>query len=130
MMRSPAMIGLCLASVVSAVVLFGGSFPSRAQSAMDPAQVTARIEAAYPVKVLTVREIEDNGRPAYAVVVMNEGGDFNEAFQVNTIVVDRETGKPISQFRQGVSGREDNSGLSSREWPRRGRTRPPDPDGQ
>jgi hypothetical protein len=35
---------------------------------------------------------------------LSPGGDFNEAFQVNTIVIDAETGQLIIQYRQGPGG--------------------------
>ena len=48
--------------------------------------------------------MKDAGQAAFAVVIMNYGGDFNEAWQVNTIVVDAESGKLIRQFRHRASG--------------------------
>jgi hypothetical protein len=55
--------------------------------------------------VLRVREALYDGRSVYIVTVMNPGGDFNEAFQVNTLMVDRRSGKLVSQFRPAMSGR-------------------------
>ena len=46
----------------------------------------------------------EQGRSAYAVTIMNRGGAFNEAFQVNTLVIDAETGRPIIQYHQGLRG--------------------------
>ena len=117
-------------SLLAAALLGAAALPAGAESALGPAEVTARIEAAYPVSVLAVREVTDNGRPAYAVVVMNDGGTYNEAFQVNTLIVDRATGKLLPQFRHGAGGHEDNVVVPSREWPRRGRTSPPGTGGQ
>ncbi len=50
----------------------------------------------------TVPRIEpmtEDGRAAYMVTIMNPGGDFNDAFQVNRIVFDAETGDLVAQFR-------------------------------
>jgi hypothetical protein len=58
----------------------------------------------YGVQVLRVTPVEVDGAPAFAVVVMNPGGNFNEAFQVNTLVVDARTGALVSQFRHRAAG--------------------------
>ncbi len=70
-----------------------------AWAAMSADQVAAMITEAYGVTVLRVEPMTEDGRAAYLVTIMNPGGDFNEAFQVNRIVVDAETGDLISQFR-------------------------------
>ena len=62
------------------------------------------METQYGVKVLRIKPMTEQGRSAFAVTIMNPGGDFNEAFQVNTIVIDAETGQLIIQYRQGSSG--------------------------
>ena len=38
------------------------------------------------------------------MTIMNPGGDFNEAFQVNTLLVDADTGNLVSGFRHLPSG--------------------------
>ncbi len=72
---------------------------------MGAEAVGTAIAALYGVEVLRVVPAEsDEGGAAYRVTFMNPGGDFNEAFQVNTILVDAETGAPITQFRHLPSG--------------------------
>ncbi len=78
--------------------------PGAGAAELSPAQVEQQIARTYPVKVLRVREIEFDGRTVYAVTVMTKGGDFDGAFQVNTIIVDADTGKPIPVFRHRDSG--------------------------
>ncbi len=78
--------------------------PAASAAQLSAAEVGQRIAQAYPVKVLSVRSIEFDGKTVYAVTVMTNGGDFDDAFQVNTIVVDADTGKPIPVFRHLDSG--------------------------
>ena len=73
-------------------------------AAMDAEQVKRQLENDYGVRVLKVREVVDLDKAAFAVTVMNPPGDFNEAFQVNTVVVDRETGLLIPQTRESANG--------------------------
>lgn len=80
-----------------------------AWAAMSEAEITRSLEEAYDVKVLRVTQVEREGGSAYRVTIMNAGGDFNEAYQVNTIMVDAETGKLIPQFRHGASGYQQNA---------------------
>ena len=67
-------------------------------------EVRQQIEQSYPVKVLRIRDMEADGRAAYAVTVMAKGGDFDDAFQVNTFIVDADTGNLIPVFRHLDSG--------------------------
>ncbi len=78
--------------------------PAANAAELSAAEVAQQIAQTYPVKVLSVRNIEVDGRTAYAVTVMTKGGDFDDAFQVNTILVDADTGKPIPVFRHRESG--------------------------
>jgi hypothetical protein len=87
-------------ALVGAIVLVAA--PARAEMSADA--VKQKIEADYAVTVLRVTPMTDDGRPVFAVTIMNPGGAFNEAFQVNTIVIDAETGQPIIQYRQGSGG--------------------------
>jgi len=91
--------GLIVSIVIAPLVL---ADPANAQ--VGPEQVRRQMESVYGVTVLRIREVVDNGNPAYAVTVMNPPGDFNEAFQVNTVAVDPETGALIPQFREGANG--------------------------
>ncbi len=77
---------------------------ARAGPKLSPDELKQQIEQTYPVHVLGIRAVKADGKAAYAVTVMNRGGDFNNAFQVNTFIVDADTGAPISVFRHLVSG--------------------------
>ncbi len=90
------------AAAVFGAVLATGAAPG--QAAMSADQVKRQVESAFGVRVLKVSPMKDAGQAAFAVVIMNPGGDFNEAWQVNTIVVDAQTGKLIRQFRHLASG--------------------------
>jgi hypothetical protein len=85
-------------------VMLAVSGPAWAAASGD--QVKRNIEARFPVQVLKIRETTVDGRAAFVVTVMNQGGAFNEAFQVNTLVVSAETGKLMPQFRHRASGYE------------------------
>ncbi len=87
-------------ALVGAIVLVAA--PARAEMSADA--VKQKIEADYAVTVLRVKPMTGGGRRVFAVTIMNPGGDFNEAFQVNTIVIDAETGQLIIQYRQGPGG--------------------------
>ena len=90
------------AAAVFGAILAAGAAPGLA--AMSADQVKRQVELAFGVRVLKMRPMQDAGQAAFAVVIMNHGGDFNEAWQVNTIVVDAESGKLIRQFRHRASG--------------------------
>ncbi len=77
---------------------------ARAGPKISPDELKQQIEQTYPVHVLGIRAVKADGKAAYAVTVMNRGGDFNNAFQVNTFIVDADTGAPISVFRHLASG--------------------------
>jgi hypothetical protein len=79
-----------------------GAAPAGAE--MSETEISKAVAEAYGVTVLRVVPSKDDGRRVYLVTVMNPGGDFNEAFQVNTIVVDAESGDKVSQFRHSESG--------------------------
>lgn len=90
--------GLCLA----AAVLLGGLSPALAEVGRDEA--AQDIAERYGVEVLKVREGEVDGVPAWLVTVMFPGGNFNSAFQVQTLAVDKQSGDLIPAFRHGTSG--------------------------
>ena len=82
-------------ALVGAIVSLAA--PAGAEMSVDA--VKQKIEADYAVTVLRVKPMTDGGRRVFAVTIMNPGGDFNEAFQVNTIVIDAETGNLVRQYR-------------------------------
>ncbi|HYH40314.1 MAG TPA: hypothetical protein VD860_18985 [Azospirillum sp.] len=68
-------------------------------------EVKRQIETEYGVTVLRVRDLtRGDGSPAYAVTVMNPGGDRNSAFEVSTLEVDARTGRLVPQFRHAADG--------------------------
>ncbi len=88
-------------------VVFGATLAlstAPAGAALSADQVKRQVETRYGVKVLRIKPMTEQGWSAFAVTIMNPGGAFNEAFQVNTIVIDAETGQPIIQYRQGPGG--------------------------
>ncbi len=93
--------GIAVAAVFGAALVLGAS---PAAAAMSADQVKRQVETQYGVTVLRIKPVTHQGRGAYAVTIMNPGGAFNEAFQVNTLVIDAETGRPIIQYRQGPRG--------------------------
>ena len=78
---------------------------ANANAAMSKSQIKASIEKQYDAKVLKISAGKDAGRPVFFVKVMFNGGNYNTAFQVNTLVIDANTGKRSPQFRHGASGR-------------------------
>ncbi len=96
-------VGLVLLGFLFVVgVVFTSS--ARAGPKLSPDELKQQIEQTYPVNVLGIRAIMADGKAAYAVTVMTRGGDFDDAFQVNTFIVDADTGAPISVFRHLDSG--------------------------
>ena len=93
--------GIALAAAFGAALALGAS---PAGAALSADQVKRQVETRYGVTVLRIKPVTEQGRGAYAVTIMNPGGDFDEAFQVNTLVIDAETGRPIIQYRQGPGG--------------------------
>ena len=79
--------------------------PSSANAAMTQSQVVVATEKSYDVRVLKIYADKENGKSVFRVKVMYNGGDWNTAFQVNTIVIDAETGERVAQFKHQSSGR-------------------------
>ena len=72
--------------------------------ALSPDSVSTAIAERFGVKVLRVTPTERGGKQLFDVVVMNPGGNFNEAFKVTTLVVDAESGDLVPQFQADNSG--------------------------
>ena len=66
------------------------------------AEIRQRLGEELGVEVLDVRAIEANDRQAYAAKIMNPGGDSNAAFQVTTLVVDRESGEVLGVLAPSI----------------------------
>ena len=69
---------------------------ARAQMSVD--EIRNKVTADYGVTVLKVTPMESGTEAKFAVTVMNPGGNWNGAYQVNTIVVDGETGELVIQY--------------------------------
>jgi hypothetical protein len=87
-----------------AVALVLGLPTATAAQVKSPAELTAELEQSRGVKVLKLQETRVDSRTAYIVSVMNPDGDSNAAFQVERILIDAETGKPIQTYRHGPTG--------------------------
>ena len=90
---------LCAAFLLVAAL---GAAAVRADPAAD--KVAAEVARNYGVTVLRVTPARVDGRDAYAVLVMNHGGDDNDAFRVVTLVVDAASGALVPQFEHRDSG--------------------------
>ncbi len=97
-----------------AVVVVSGMVMSTAlaRAEMSADEVASAIAEAYGVTVLRVVPAKEDGRSAFRVMIMNPGGDFDEAFQVNTLLVDAESGKLVSGVRHRASGYEASQAAS------------------
>lgn len=89
---------------LAAGIILSSAGPAAAQTLMTESEARAALEEEYGVQVLRVEPGEQDGVPVFVVRVMNPGGNFNEAFQVNTLVINRQTGELVRQFRHGPSG--------------------------
>lgn len=80
--------------------------PPGAAAAVTQQEAERRVAEDFGVEVLTkrTRAGEIDGRAVWFLTVMNPGGTSNDAFQVNTLAVDRETGELVPAFRHRPSG--------------------------
>ncbi len=108
-MRGLIPIALLAPLIAGAVMLPA----AESRAAMSEDQVRAAITRDYGVEVLRIRADTVDGRAVFLVTVMNPGGNFNEAFQVNTLAVDAETGRLVPQFRHHASGQSFSGSLSN-----------------
>lgn len=106
----PRGTAFCLA--IAAIVVVGLAMPAPAFSATTADQAGKQVAKSFGVQVLKVRPGKIDGRKVFLVTVMNPKGDFNEAFQVSTLVVDAATGKLVSGFRHRPSGQDANQAPS------------------
>lgn len=92
-----------IAATVATAVLT--TVPSLASAQMTAEAVGGRISAEFGVQILKTEEtVTEDGRRAYRMTVMQDGGNSNSAFAVTTIVADAQTGELIPQFRHHRSG--------------------------
>lgn len=103
---------ICVALTV--IILGMGAFlfspAARAQSLLSEAEARQAIEDRYGVQVLRIEESERDGVSVFILKVMNPAGNFNEALVVSTLLMNRQNGQLISQFRHGRSGVIDSAG--------------------
>ena len=99
----PTRVAAKMARALTAVAIAGVAglaAPSPpASAAMSRDEVKAEVEKTYGVAVLRMKETEIDGKPALAVTVMNKGGNDNRAFQVNTLLVNPDTGHLVPVYR-------------------------------
>ena len=87
-------------------------YAERRLSHVTARQASQQFAETHGVQVLKVRTGEIGGKRVYLLTFMNPTGDFNEAFQVNTVAVDVSTGKLIAGFRHRASGYDANQAPS------------------
>lgn len=68
-----------------------------AQAVMTEAQVKSLVETQTGGKILNVAPTTVRGQSAFAVKVMNPGGNDNGAFQVFTVLIDAGTGTVLPE---------------------------------
>jgi len=103
MRRQFRSVAFFVAAITAAVGLAPAAIAAATFSPQEAA-LAKRLEATYGVKVLRIRLGESNGLSVYIVTVMKQGGDFNDAFQVTTLAVDRSSGALVSQYSQTPTG--------------------------
>lgn len=99
MSRQRSLTGLAVAAAISVFAA-----PGIGSAAVSQTEAVKMIEDTFDVEVLRASAGQIDGRGVWLLTVMNRGGNFNTAFQVNTLAVDRETGKLVPAFRHGESG--------------------------
>ncbi len=105
--------------VVAAVAVVSVTAVSSARAEMSADEIRNKVAADYGVTVLKITPVESASGTRYAVTVMAPGGNRNHAFQVNTIVVDGETGKPVILYGH-IGGQQQSAApsISHRTHPR------------
>jgi hypothetical protein len=78
-------------------------------------EMRAIVAESLGVEILRVEVVERDGEPAYAITVMNPGGDRNDALRVATLLFDGASGSLLGQ--QPAAPRADAPGLSTAPTP-------------
>ena len=89
-------------ALLAAALLAGVT--GRVAAEVGEAAARRQIEVRFDVDVLRSEAGEIDGIPVWLMTVMNRGGDFNSAFQVNVLAVDRRSGELVPAFRHRSSG--------------------------
>jgi len=100
-----------LVAIAAVILLAGPAMAAQAAKSAAPfgrdrtaQRLASELSSRYGVQVLQAQREQVNGKPVYRMVVMNPGGDFNEAYSVHTLVVDAATGELVSEFQNETSG--------------------------
>ena len=91
--------------VTMGLIFFGINGPLNLSASSSKAQVKSNIEREYDADVLKILNGTVNGKSVFYVTVMFRGGNYNTAYQINTLVFDVSTGRILPQFRHHSSGR-------------------------
>lgn len=67
------------------------------QPELGEEEIRAIVSESLGVEVLRVEVVEHEGAPAYAITVMNPGGNRNDAFRVATLLFDGASGSLLGQ---------------------------------
>ncbi|MDX1575495.1 MAG: hypothetical protein R3285_04840 [Kiloniellales bacterium] len=92
------------AQVLAAALLTASAFGGNAAAQVTEQEAKRQVEEAYDVEVLKVSEGEIDGRAVWLVTVMLPEGNFNSAFMVSRLAVDRASGELVPSFRHRESG--------------------------
>lgn len=103
-MRAVARVPRIGLGIGLAMTMIFGLASAGTAAEVNAAEVRASIEKKFNVKVLKINAVTVDGKSAFKVTVMYPGGNFNTAFQVNTLIIDANTGETVSQFRHIASG--------------------------
>jgi len=87
-----------LAAAMAALIA-AGILAAPATAAMTADQIKKQVESSSGGKVLKIEPREVGTLKAYAVTIMNAGGNANHAFQVYTVIVDAENGTIVPEHR-------------------------------
>ena len=86
---------------MAAVLAAGmGLAATAATAAMTAEQIRQQVERESGGKVIKIEPRKYGSLEAFAVTVMNPGGNDNAGFQVYTVIINAENGTPVSEQRQ------------------------------
>ena len=86
--------------IAAVLAIFVGLAATAAMAAMTADQVRQQVEQESGGKVIKIEPRKYGALEAFAVTIMNPGGNSNAAFQVYTVIINAENGTPISEQRQ------------------------------
>jgi len=86
-----------MAAILAATIGLAGV---EAEAAMSANEVRRQVEQASGGKVIKIEPRKYGDLAAFAVTVMNAGGNDNGAFQVYTVIINAENGTIVPEQRQ------------------------------